>query len=411
MRDVDEPRARRIGRWLPVLGAGSTGADVAHDSARALPLLACVVQRAGLAIDAGRRRDVDERRGRDHFAGRAIDHVDVPVAIGVHEDLAWTARQREIDQEAFIRGVVIEFVVWTQLVEPARMPRRGIAREEARGELVVARSLLRVPGRWIAGAVVDEVELGVVRNPTRDAAAADLPGVARPGGDAEVDAFLLRVERLIGVADQDVLVGPGAVGAPELLAARRVERGQPTTHAEFATAVADQHPAFDDERRHGACLARADIACAIAPQLLAAVGGECDRLVVERVEEDLAVRVDHAAVDDIEQGNALRERLGLRLELPLERCARTCEVERVDDVRIWRDDVHQARSNDRCRLMAAQDAGRKRERELETADIRACDLGQWRITRARVIASGHRPVAVRRRLRSARCHGDHRKQE
>ena len=108
MRDVDEPRARRIGRWLPVLGAGSTGADVAHDSARALPLLACVVQRAGLAIDTGRRRDVDERRGRDHFAGRAIDHVDVPVAIGVHEDLARSARQREIDQEAFVRGVVIE---------------------------------------------------------------------------------------------------------------------------------------------------------------------------------------------------------------------------------------------------------------------------------------------------------------
>jgi hypothetical protein len=141
----------------------------------------------------------------------------------------------------------------------------------------------------------------------------------------------------------------------------------------------------------------------VSPELLAVGGGERDRLVVERVEVELAVGVREPAVDDVAAGSALGEGFGLRLELPAHRRARLRKIERVDDVRIGRDDVHRSRDDDRSRFVAAQHARGEREGEPEPSDIRSRDVGQGRITGARVIASRHRPVAVLRvRARGAR---------
>src|SRR6185437_3833021 len=114
-----------------------------------------------------------------------------------------------------------------------------IAREDSRRPLVVARPLRRIPRTGIRGAVIDEIERRVVRQETPDGAAADLPCFARPRARAEILAAILRIERLELVADKDLAVRPGAVRAPQRLAALRVERLQPSAHAIFAAAVAD----------------------------------------------------------------------------------------------------------------------------------------------------------------------------
>src|SRR3954468_14950479 len=95
-------------------------------------------------------------------------------------------------------------VVRAPLVEPARGAGIGVAGEDAGGPVVAARPRLRVPGAGIAGAVVDQVELGVIGDPTPDIAAALFPGPRRPGGDAEILAALLVVEGLVVRADQHV---------------------------------------------------------------------------------------------------------------------------------------------------------------------------------------------------------------
>ena len=145
VRDVEQLRARRIRGGLPVLAARGGGTDVAHHGARSLQLVGCVVQRTRLEVDAGGRIDRHERRCRQHLAARAVHHVDVAVAIGMDEDLARLSIDHEVDEYALVHRVIVEFVVRAQLIEPSRLSRRRVAREESRGELVVAGPLLGVP--------------------------------------------------------------------------------------------------------------------------------------------------------------------------------------------------------------------------------------------------------------------------
>ena len=225
-------------------------------------------------------------------------------------------------------------------------------------------------GPGIAGAVIDQVEVGIVGDPAPDVAAADLPGIRRPGRDAEVLALVAFVERLEVWADQHVLVGTGAVGRPRRRAVRRVERLDPAAHADLAAGVADEHLALHHERRHRHGLADVDVADLGLPDRFARCGIDGDRMAVQRVEEDAAVRESGAAIDHVAAGDALRGRLGLRLVLPLHRRARLGQVERVEDVGIGSDDIHRVADDERRRLLPLVHAGREGEGDLKLADIR-----------------------------------------
>ena len=86
--------------------------------------------------------------------------------------------------------------------------------------------------------------------PSPKSAAALLPHISRPSGDAEVLAFVLRIERLEIRADKHFVVGTCAVGFPDDLACCLIQRGSPTTHAHLATAVDDDKLILRDEGRH-----------------------------------------------------------------------------------------------------------------------------------------------------------------
>jgi hypothetical protein len=129
-------------------------------------------------------------------------------------------------------------------------------------------------------------------------------------------------------------------------------------------------------------------------------------LVVERIEVHLAMGISDTAIDDIAACDALRSGKRLGLELPLCRRAGLREIERIDDVRIRRHDVHRVADDDRCGFMAANHAGGKCESELEVFDVAAGDLAKLAVARVGVILTGHGPFGT---LGSGRlCEGNRR---
>ena len=233
----------------------------------------------------------------------------------------------------------------------------GIAREQRRGPFVVARTLLLVPRARIAGAVIDQVQVRIVSDPSPHRSSSGLPSVARPGRDAEIRAVIGRVERVESGADQHVPVRPGGIGPPQDLAGSDIERRQPAAHAELAARVADQHLSLHDQRRHRDRFAGVDVAQFGLPELLAGLCVQRDRVVVEGVEEELAVRVGRATVDDVTARHTLRRRRRIRPIRPFDRRAGLGEIERKDNVRIWRHNEHCVVRHDRRRFLPVVDAG------------------------------------------------------
>ena len=68
------------------------------------------------------------------------------------QHLALLAVYRQIQNQIFVYPVVIELVVRAPLVKPDRLAGVGLAREDAAGPLVVAGTLLGVPGAGVGGA-------------------------------------------------------------------------------------------------------------------------------------------------------------------------------------------------------------------------------------------------------------------
>ena len=113
--------ARRERHRLPVLHARRRGADVADDDVLFHLLLFDRNQPAGLQVDAAVRVDEPERRGRQDLAARAIHHVQEPVAVGAHRHLPRRSVHVQIGEHDLVHPIVVEQVVRTRLVEPARL--------------------------------------------------------------------------------------------------------------------------------------------------------------------------------------------------------------------------------------------------------------------------------------------------
>ena len=124
-----------------------------------------VVRAVLVHIDLGRpvhRRIVF--LGDQQLAGAAIQRVAEAVAVEMHQQLAHLAADLLIGQDHLVDAVIVPLVVRRHLIDPLRLAGVGIAGEDGHRPLVVAGALLRVPGRGIAGAVIDQVELADHRN-------------------------------------------------------------------------------------------------------------------------------------------------------------------------------------------------------------------------------------------------------
>ena len=112
---------------------------------------------------------------------------------------------------------------------------------------------------------------------------------------------------------------------------------------------------------------------------LPVVGVDGDRVAVERV-EDRRGRRQYAAprLTTSQQATPCAAGSGLGSNFQFSGRARLGEVQRVEDVRERRDDVHRVAHDQRRRFLAALDAQRERERDLQATDVAGVDLGRGR---------------------------------
>ena len=262
-------------------------------------------------VDARRPGDGDVGLGGDQLAGRAVEHVEEAVLRRLHQHLALRASDLEIGEHDRLHRGVVPVLARRGLVVPGEAAGVGTDREDRRQvQVVAAAGAARdaAPGRAVAGADVEQVELRVVghRVPRRSAAA-DLPPLAGPG---------LRGGLHLGVLERQRRIAGHGEEAPELRAGLRVVRGDVAAHAELRAAVADHHLALHHARRRRDRVGLRAVDRDDFPVHGAGRGVERDEPAVERADEHGAVPDRDAAVHDVAAGVAAPLARHLRIVLP-----------------------------------------------------------------------------------------------
>ena len=147
-----------------------------------------------------------------------------------------------------------------------------------------------------------------------------------------------------------------------------------------------------DERSHGHRLAPVDIGHMRAPPLDARGRIDGDRVAIEQVVIQRAVRVGCPAIHDVTARLADRRFRVFRSELPSERRARLGEIERVRHVRVWGHDVHRRPDHERRSLVPAQDTRRKGPGQGQLRGVARRDVGERAESAPCVVPRRHRPV-------------------
>src|ERR1700761_596032 len=116
------------------------------------------------------------------------------------------------------------------LIGPLCHTRFRIARPDRAGPPVVSGTHIRIPNTRVAGAVIDEIEFRIVRDPAPYRPAAHFPLVRRPAFHTLVCSLILRIKGLEAGANERVLVRAGAIGDPAYLARPQIERYEPAAN-------------------------------------------------------------------------------------------------------------------------------------------------------------------------------------
>ena len=406
-RNVEETCLRGERRGLLILAALEAGTDILHVLVLRRLLRFHDIGAAGRHVDSCGPVHRDERFRQENFAGCAIDRVCEAIAIKVHEHFPHLALDWEVDEDVLVHGVVVPHVVRRHLECPHHLAGVRIARQNRGSPLVVTGALVLIPRPGIAGAVINEIERGIIGEPAPHRATTCFPCVARPRRSAEVLPPIVGVERLEFRTDLHVLVGPDVVGAPDFLSSSCIERGDPSAHSHLATARPHDDFPFHHYRRHRDRLAAGEITHLRAPYLIAGDRVDRDGVPVEQIIEDPSVGVRGTAIHHVAAGSADCLLGVVRTELPLERLPGLRKVDRVRDVGIRRDDVHRVAHDQWLALVSAQHSGRECPGYVEVRGVLRSDRSELAVARAGVVAGGHLPftgwAGVRDGDSRARC--------
>ncbi len=270
------------------------------------------------------------------------------------------------------------------LIEPLGHAGIGIARHDGHRPFVVARTLRRVPGRGVAGAVIEQVQVRIIREPAPDRAAADLPLVAFPAVERAVGADgLAQMGGRLGV-DQHFVVGAGGIGFPRLGPVGQIQRRHPAAHPVFAARDPDHQLVLDRHGGHGQGFADCGVADLGRPFHLAALGIQRHDGGVGLRQEDHAVGIGQATVDGIAAHH--RDHAGiLHGFIPPDDAAVVVQIQRKDVVGERRMDIHDVADHQRGTFVPAQHPGRERPGNAHVADVVAVDLVQFGIARVGIV--------------------------
>ena len=233
--DVKETGAGRVGRRRGrARPAFQTRTDILDVPPR------CAGQLRGIELRPTRREidspgpvDVHKRLGDQHLTGGAVDGVREAALVEMHQDSASRALNREVGQNHLRVRVVIPTLVRRELVGPDQRAVRRPPSHDAAGPLVVTQTLFRIVGSRVAGTVIQQVEVRIVRDPSPHGHTRQLPRIARPTGEPQLRALI--VERFEGVGvGEDLAVRASVVARPENPSGLEVEGLDPALDPELA---------------------------------------------------------------------------------------------------------------------------------------------------------------------------------
>src|SRR5204863_1329885 len=118
----------------------------------------------------------------------------------------------------------------------------------------------------------------------------------------------------------------------------------------------------------------ADVAGPRLPDLLTVDGVQRDGLVIERVEDDLPVGIDGAAVNNVATRDTLCGRIRVGLIGPFHGRGGLLKAKRVEIIRIGRRDVHRATNDEWSGLVTLGQTRRKREGKPEIGGVADVNL-------------------------------------
>src|ERR1700751_5313798 len=121
---------------------------------------------AGIEIENKNGVEMAVRHGGEGLAVLAVDHIELTVAIRMQQHLAWIAVHGHVDQDLLVDPVIVVLVMRVKLQPPSGGAGVGIARKQRRRPFVVARTLFLIPRARIAGPVIDQVQVGIVSDPS-----------------------------------------------------------------------------------------------------------------------------------------------------------------------------------------------------------------------------------------------------
>src|SRR5690625_4144962 len=298
---------RVVGVVVPVVAAdvgadGNVGLNVGVDDRVVIP-----DWNAGFHVDAGGPVQVTVRvRFDQQFTGRCIVDVEEAVTAGLEQRTDRFSFDFEVSDEVLAGLVKVPLVLGSVGVGPHHFPGRGVTRN--RGSAVLVRvvvkcgregritAVVRVPGRAVRCAVVEQVRIRIVGEVTPGGAAPEFPGVAVPGVHAGFGPALVDViERIPAVTDAHFVVRACAVVFPGLFAGFKVVGCYPAAHAALAAFVTDDDQVVNDEGGVGRGFADAQVGNLDVPQFFACLCIEGEQLTVERVDDNFAIGIADTA--------------------------------------------------------------------------------------------------------------------
>ena len=346
-------------------------------------------QRTPIRPNARRPIHSGVRRSQEEFSVRAIERVEIAIAIGLHNRLHCLPFDVEIDQHRIGHGVPIVRVMWRELEMPLELARVGIDRHQAARVQIVAGAHVAIHARpGVARAPIDQVQIGIVGSGDPCGPAAALPRVARPGISARL-AF-----------------GRNGVKAPGAFTRLRIVGVNEATNTVFAAGDAENDEIFHGERREREAVAFAVVHGRDVPDDVAGFRVQSNHMRVERAKENFVAKNRQAAIDAPAAGaNVRRERA-----LVLPNGPAGARVEREGAV-VLAGSVENAIHDERRGFEFS--AGHRLIRPLrdERARIGRVDLIQRAEAAAGVVAGIHEPVlrlfrgveqSLRRDLRARR---------
>ena len=336
-----------------------------------------------------RRFQVQVRVGRDQLAVGAIDDVEEPVLRCLHRHLAPRSSDREVGQHDGLRRRVVPGLARRGLVVPLVRARLGVERDDRGEEQVVAaarRSNLLVPGRSIAHADEQLIELRVVHDgvPHR-AAAAVLPPLAGPRGP---HPFEHRVRGRIVAAHRGI--ARHRVEAPAQRARLCVVRRHVPAHTVLGAAVADVHESVGDAWRAGDRVGLRLVDGHGFPRHYTRRRIERHEPAVDNADEHLAAVDGDAAIDDITA--RLRADLATDVRVVHPALRTRLRVDSVDDAP-GRRHVHHTVADDGRRFGAAIHAEVIGPRQAESGDRLRRDARERTEALLPIRAAMRQPVA------------------